>query len=176
VVLVQTVMTYWYLGVREVIADVRSMQPHARIILGGVYATLCPRHAAGLGADQVLEGLNLDALGLPLSRGLPFWEGADPHVGVVKITEGCPFRCTYCSVPALYPGFRGRPVDDCVEEVRFLTRLGARHIAFYDDALLFKPDKILHPFLEAVLKLGIQVSFHTPNATPSATGVAEVRS
>src|SRR5215471_18649919 len=42
VVLVQTVMTYWYLGVREVIEAVRESQPHARIILGGVYATLCP--------------------------------------------------------------------------------------------------------------------------------------
>ncbi|PYS27640.1 MAG: radical SAM protein, partial [Acidobacteria bacterium] len=43
-VLVQTVMTYWYLGVREVIEDVRKLQPHAKIILGGVYATLCPGH------------------------------------------------------------------------------------------------------------------------------------
>src|SRR2546425_96384 len=42
VVLVQTVMTYWYLGVREVIEDVRDLQPHARVILGGVYTTLCP--------------------------------------------------------------------------------------------------------------------------------------
>jgi hypothetical protein len=53
-VLVQTVMTYWYLGVREVIEDVRKLQPHAKIILGGVYATLCPKHAKSLGADQVL--------------------------------------------------------------------------------------------------------------------------
>src|SRR5690348_16597273 len=49
-VLVQTVMTYWYLGVREVINAVRELQPHAKIILGGVYATLCPAHAASLGA------------------------------------------------------------------------------------------------------------------------------
>src|SRR5689334_24450517 len=41
-VLVQTVMTYWYVGVQEVIETVRKFQPHAKIILGGVYATLCP--------------------------------------------------------------------------------------------------------------------------------------
>src|SRR5262245_15745750 len=85
VVLVQTVMTYWYLGVAEVIRDVRDLQPHAEIVLGGVYATLCPDHARSLGADFVIEGLDLKPLGLPLSDGLPFWEGVDTTVGVVKI-------------------------------------------------------------------------------------------
>src|SRR5215467_13829161 len=94
IVLVQTVMTYWYLGVREVIEDIRKMQPHAKIILGGVYATLCLGHAASLGADQVITGTNVAAIGLPLSEGLPRWDSVDSHVGVLKITEGCPFRCT----------------------------------------------------------------------------------
>lgn len=164
VVLVQTVMTYWYLGVREVIEDIRRLQPHAKIILGGVYSTLCPGHAESLGADQVVAGLDLRAIGLPLSDGVPFWEGVDADVGVLKITEGCPFRCTYCSVPVVYPNFSGRPLDSCMEELRHLVRLGARHVAFYDDALLFKPDRILLPFLEEVLREDLRVAFHTPNA------------
>ena len=163
-VLVQTVMTYWYLGVREVIDDVRRLQPQAKIILGGVYASLCPTHAGSLGADQVLEGGDLKSLGLPLSDGLPLWESVDAQVGVLKITEGCPFRCTYCSVPVVYPNFVARPLEACVDEVRHLIRLGARHIAFYDDALLFKADRILLPFLEAVLRQDLHVLFHTPNA------------
>src|SRR5262249_39081216 len=144
--------------------DVRRLQPQAKIILGGVYATLCPAHAATLGADQVIEGSNLKPLRLPLSDGLPFWEGVDSQVGVLKITEGCPFRCTYCSVPVVYPKFEGRPLDACLEEVRHLARLGTRNVAFYDDALLFKPDRILLPFLDAVLSSDLHFSFHTPNA------------
>jgi radical SAM superfamily enzyme YgiQ (UPF0313 family) len=163
-VLVQTVMTYWYPGVSEVIADVRELQPHATIILGGVYATLCPDHARSLGADRIVQGLDVNGLDLPLSDGLPFWESGDTHVGVLKITEGCPFRCTYCSVPVVYPKFRARSLDACVEELRHLVRLGARHIAFYDDALLFNAERILLPFLEAILKENLRVSFHTPNA------------
>ena len=31
-VLVQTVMTYWYPGVKEVIEDIRRLQPQARIV------------------------------------------------------------------------------------------------------------------------------------------------
>src|SRR5437016_7354482 len=82
VVLVQTVMTYWYPGVREVIEAVRELQPHAKIVLGGVYATLCTSHAASLGADQVIAGLDLKPLGLPLSDSLPFWEGVEREVGI----------------------------------------------------------------------------------------------
>jgi radical SAM superfamily enzyme YgiQ (UPF0313 family) len=111
-----------------------------------------------------VAGLDLKSLGLPLYDGLPFWEGVDSDVGVLKITEGCPFRCTYCSVPLVYPSFTGRPIDTCIEELRYLIRLGARHVAFYDDALLFKPDRILLPFLDAVLRQQFEVSFHTPNA------------
>jgi radical SAM superfamily enzyme YgiQ (UPF0313 family) len=108
--------------------------------------------------------LDLSPLDLPLSDGLPFWEGVDSAVGVLKITDGCPFRCTYCSVPLVYPSFEGRPLDLCIEELRYLTRMGARDAAFYDDALLFQPDRILLPFLDAVLRQGLHVSFHTPNA------------
>jgi len=163
-VLIQTVMTYWYLGVREVIQDIRSLQPHARIILGGVYSTLCPDHARSLGADQVLQGRELGTLGLPLSEGLPLWDHVDATTAAMKITDGCPFRCTYCSVPVVYPTFSSRPLELCVEEVAQLARLGAQHIAFYDDALLFRPEHILLPFLEEVMRRGIRVSFHTPNA------------
>src|SRR5262249_47477733 len=88
----------------------------------------------------------------------------DAAVGVVKITEGCPFRCTYCSVPVVYPTFTARPLDDCMEEVRHLVRLGARNVAFYDDALLFKPDCIILPFLDAVVREDLDLCFHTPNA------------
>ncbi len=43
-------MTYWYLGVKEVI-DVVKKYSKAKIILGGVYATLLSEHAYSLGAD-----------------------------------------------------------------------------------------------------------------------------
>ena len=163
-VLVQTVMTYWYLGVREVIEAVRELQPHAKIILGGVYATLCSNHAESLGADQVIRGGDLKQLDLPLSDGPPFWEGLESTVGILKITDGCPFRCTYCSVPVVTPNFVARPLAACMEELRHLARLGVRHVAYYDDALLFNAERILFPFLERVLAEDFNLSFHTPNA------------
>ena len=61
-VLIQTMMTYWYPGVQEVIEDVRDTWPDAKIILGGNYVTLCTKHAQGLGADLLVQGTNLGPL------------------------------------------------------------------------------------------------------------------
>ena len=187
-VLIQSVMTYWYPGVAEVIEDVRRLCPGAKIVLGGVYATLCPDHARSLGADLVIEGSNLAALadlleieGLtePVSlleaegrrgqpsvgaRRGPYWEGYERlDVGVMKLTSGCPFACSYCSVPQTEPGFSTKPLDDCIADLHVLCDRGAANIAFYDDALLHEPERLLEPFLGHVIDSGISVNFHTPN-------------
>jgi len=168
-VLIQTSMTYWYQGVREAVEDVRELQPSARVVLGGIYATLCPIHAQSLGADLVVHGDDLMPLWQLLSvepvTGVPYWPMDDGSgVGILKISEGCPFHCTYCAAPLLWPGFRGRPTDECLSELRNLIAAGSRNVAFYDDALLFQSEQVLVPFLEAVLRAKMQLSFHTPNA------------
>lgn len=167
--LIQTGMTYWYMGVREVIQDIQTFSPQTKIVLGGIYATLCPHHACELGADLVIQGSDTgalwDLLGISPCRGLPFWEGyKDLKFGVLKLTDGCPFRCNYCSAPLMYPGFMPRPLDRSLAELFFLYELGVKNVAFYDDALLFQSQKILIPFLQEVLKQRIEVNFHTPNA------------
>ena len=167
-VLIQTYMTYWYLGIREVIEDVRRFQPSARIVLGGVYPTLCPSHAQSLGADLAIEGADLEPLWQLLSiepdTAMPYWPPGYSDVGIIKITEGCPFQCTYCAAPLMWTGFTERSTTDCLKELENLVQMGARNIAFYDDALLFHADKALVPFLKEVIRSDTQASFHTPNA------------
>ena len=170
VVLAQTVMTYWYLGVREVIEDIRARSPRTKIVLGGVYATLCPEHAASLGADYVIEGVALEPLWrllrvTPQEGQIPLWEAYDTlRVGCLKLADGCPFRCTYCSVPQVYPPFASRPLERSLAELAWLCERGVENVAFYDDALLFKPQELLLPFLREVMKRQLRVNFHTPNA------------
>ena len=156
-VLIQTMMTYWYQGVREVIEDIRTTFPKAKIILGGNYVTLCPAHARTLGADLCIQGTNLaplwDYLALEPDLAQPaLWEAYDKlNVGILRLTDGCPFKCTYCSVPKVYGDFTPRPIDRCLAELQLLIKLGAKDIAFYDDALLFKPEKALTPFLTRII-------------------------
>ena len=168
--LIQTGMTYWYLGLKEVIADLRARSPKTKIAVGGVYATICARHARGLGADFVLEGTDPGPLWPfldlePNSDGMPLWDlYPELHTGVLKLADGCPFRCTYCSVPQVYPKFHPRPLDRSIAELEFLIRCGVKNVAFYDDALLYRPGEILKPFLQEALRRDARVNFHTPNA------------
>lgn len=167
-VLVQTMMTYWYPGVREVIEDIRALQPSAKIVLGGVYASLCPAHALSLGPDLVVEGANLEPLWKLLSvepaAGGLYWPAAYSEVGILKLSDGCPFRCTYCAAPLLRRGYSRIPLAECLDALRLYVGMGAGNVAFYDDALLFRADEVLRPFLDAVIALGSPVRLHTPNA------------
>jgi hypothetical protein len=169
-VFIQTTMTYWYQGIREVIEDIRKARPQAKIILGGNYVTISRKHAEKLNADFLVHGANLG----------PLWEylriNPDPdqpalwdayeklNVGVLKLTEGCPFECTYCSVPKVYGKFKTRPLKNSLAELELLCSLGVDNIAFYDDALLFDAGKVLIPFLNDVINCGRKVNFHSPNA------------
>lgn len=38
---------------------------------------------------------------------------------VLQATRGCPFSCSFCTVPSLNPGFRLRPVEDVVRDAAY---------------------------------------------------------
>ncbi len=178
--LIQTVMTYWYPGVGEVIEDIRDACPAVRIVLGGNYATLCTSHARRLKADLVVVGAELRPLWEllqmkpdPMQPAL--WEAYDRlQVGAIKLSDGCPFHCSYCSVPQVYAGFRARPQERSLAELELMVARGARDIAFYDDALLFDAERVLAPFLEEVVHRGVPVNLHTPNALNARFITAEL--
>ncbi len=169
-VMIQTMMTYWYPGIKEVIEDIREYFPDAGIIAGGNYATLCPEHAGLLGIDLIVKGTSLDPLwsylGVEPDLNQPaLWESYDHlKTGAIKLSDGCPFNCTYCSVPEVYGKFKKRPLNRCLEELKRLEKSGVSNLAFYDDALLFDAEKILVPFLKEKIKLNINVNLHSPNA------------
>jgi hypothetical protein len=178
--LVQTAMTYWYPGAAEVIEDIRQIQPQTKIILGGNYATICPEHAETLGADLIIRGAEVqplwDYIGIEPDNSQPaMWEAYGKlKNGALKLSDGCPFNCTYCSVPKVYGGFAARPMEKALTELELMVNLSAENIAFYDDALLYKSDEVLMSFLEGVIKRGINVNFHTPNALNARFLTAEL--
>ncbi len=169
-VMIQTTMTYWYSAVREVIGDIRKYQQQAKIILGGNYVTVCYEHAKTLGVDFLAAGNNLKPLWEyidiePDSRQPALWEVYPKlKTGVLKLTQGCPFKCSYCSVPKVYGKFKTRPLARSLAELELLCSLGIENIAFYDDALLFNTSLVFEPFLNEVIKRGIKINFHSPNA------------
>ncbi len=168
--LIQTVMTYWYLGVREVIEDIRKAYPKIKIILGGNYVTLCRNHATKMEADFLVSDPDLEPLWeylqvTPDMNQPALWEAYDKlNVGILKLSDGCPFNCTYCSVPKVYGGFKARLLERSFAELELLAEHSVKNIAFYDDALVFKAEKVLMPFLHQVIKRKMDINFHCPNA------------
>jgi radical SAM superfamily enzyme YgiQ (UPF0313 family) len=60
---------------------------------------------------------------------------------VLQATRGCPFSCSFCTVPDLNPGFRVRPIDDVVHDIantHFPLYWQDKVVWFWDDNLLVK--------------------------------------
>lgn len=184
VVLVTSLMTYWYPGVLEAIRVVRDVYPKTPVLLGGIYATLCDKHAkAYSGADFVIRGQGenrvLDLVGEltgSVVRCYPDAENLDSYpypafdlLGGLKYvciltSRGCPFACSYCASRILYPAFRQRSPLRVVDEIEYwVERFGVGDFAFYDDALLINAKSHIIPLLTEVIARGIEVNFHTPN-------------
>lgn len=193
-ILVTSLMTYWYPGIAAAVRVAREYFPATPVILGGIYATLCPEHArrksgadlvvTGPGESQVLDllaeltGFQADGDNEPRFASLP-WPSLHllPHLSFIPLltTRGCPFRCDYCASCLLYPGFERRPPQEVVEELCYWQdRLGLVEVAFYDDALLLEAEKHLLVILEELTRRGRRFRFHTPNAVHARFVTLEV--
>jgi hypothetical protein len=183
-VLVTSMMTYWYPGVFDAIRIIRETLPGIPIVLGGKYATLCYDHAVdhsgadyvihGRGEKQVLQYLrnlfdeeavfepdedDLDALPYPA---FDLLSKIDQVPIVTSI--GCPYRCSYCSSHILQKKFIRREPIRVVDEIEHWQKnFGVTDFSFYDDALLVDSDNMIIPLLDEVKKRQLSCRFHCPN-------------
>jgi radical SAM superfamily enzyme YgiQ (UPF0313 family) len=183
-ILVTSMMTYWYPGVHEAIRIIKEELPGIPIVLGGNYVTLCPDHALKAGADFTISGsigekrmpsLIKKILGDDLSL-MPDFDNLDsypypafdllPYNDQIPLltSRGCPFRCTYCASHILHDRFIRRDPIKVVDEITFWhENLGIRHFSFYDDALLINPDDMAIPMMKEIIRRKISCQFHCPN-------------
>lgn len=189
IILVTSIMTYWYVGAMEVVDLARRVHPRSKIVVGGIYPTLC-REQASLrfaAADLVVSSGelgdfygyveaatgrrpgftphmdNLDILPYPahdLCRDIPF---------VPLLTSlGCAFRCTYCATSYMYPAMARRGVDSVVDEILHWHDRGVRRFVVYDDSFLFDSSRHAKPLLERIAGLPFPVDIYNPNALNAA--------
>lgn len=74
----------------------------------------------------------------------------------VFFSRGCPHPCEYCAVQTYYNrSYRTRPVDDVIDDVRQLGRLGARRLLLLDDNPVARPDEAKE-FFRRLIPLNVQ--------------------
>jgi len=185
IIMITTIMTYWYPGVQETIHCIRSVFKDIPIVLGGIYVRLCFTHAKkNMDADifvsnhgeisifEIISQLtgfqptltfNMDQLD---TFPYPAWD-LQPVIPFIPLltTRGCPFRCEYCASGYLETKIRRRSIEHVYDEIEYwYQKMGVRDFVFYDDAFLFQPDRFALPLLEKIVRKKYPIRFHTPNA------------
>ena len=176
-VLITSIMGYWYPGVQKAVELVRNELGTVPVILGGIYATIYHEHASRYsGADFIFRGpLNngllfaMSTFGFKIKRKrgpVPYYRlGFYDHIAYAPLltSTGCPFRCDYCASSLLASRYERCQHDEIIKNIVELSEMDVHDFAFYDDALLEYPEEHIKPLLRNVLSLGLQVRFHTPN-------------
>ena len=158
-ILLTSAMTYWYPGVSWAIGVLKEIFPQSPVVLGGIYAGLCPEHAAGLGADYIIGDRCEPEAPYPA---MDLY--GRPSYGVVMTSFGCPFSCRYCASNVLWPRYHRRGLEEVLREIGFQAALGAKDFAFYDDALLLDKEKFFYPLCREIMaRWGGGLRLHTPN-------------
>lgn len=184
-VLVTSIMTYWYPGVYETINIIKQAFPRVPVVLGGLYPLLCREHAeANSPADGIAPRVSVPGIldlvaeytGVVLSlrfsaddpddRPFPAFE-LQHRIRYVPLltTTGCPFRCPYCASSFIHPVMNRRSPAAVVREIEYWHQsFGINDFIFYDDALLVNAEAHAVPMLETLISKKMPLRFHTPNA------------
>jgi p-methyltransferase len=63
-------------------------------------------------------------------------------IAFIRASQGCPFKCKFCTYARASPKFRQRSVESIRDELREIRSVGIRNIAFTDDHFATNPKRI----------------------------------
>lgn len=162
---VSSVMSYWWESTRDLIARLRQLMGNKpKIIIGGIYPSIAPEHAARYtGADVVVAGEVCEANDL--------WTDLSvyrkrPSYAIITPSRGCPYNCHYCAAKVINGGIRQvrfRPVDDIFAEMTHkYEQYGICDFAFYADFLLLRYQENLIPLLKKIVNAKVPWRLYAP--------------
>lgn len=125
---ITSLFTYAWEPVHEVIRYYTDRYKKAEVIVGGIYATLCPEHLRDTFKNriQIHKGLfkKIDGV-LPDYSLVPEWDAS-----IVFSSRGCIRKCSFCSVHKLEPTFQER------KSIKGLIYPRHNKVIFWDNNIL----------------------------------------
>ena len=154
-------MTYYWEGVHKVVKICKEIYPNTKVVLGGIYATLCSEHAKKSGADEIFQGELIQANDCSTAIDLL---PKTPNYAVVKSTRGCPNNCSYCAVHKLEGRImQFRSPEDVVAEIEEkIENYGIKSFIFWESNLLVNGKNHFEKMLDLIIEKKLNISLRAP--------------
>ena len=55
------------------------------------------------------------------------------NIAFIRSSQGCPYKCKFCTFPKASPKFKERSIESIREELKEISSIGIRNVAFTDD-------------------------------------------
>jgi hypothetical protein len=111
----------------------KETYPRAKVIVGGIYASLMPEHCKKSGCDKVFKGVDKR-----VEEYRPAYDLVDVDYQIIHTSRGCVRRCKFCGTWKIEPKFTyKRSIKD---------EICSNRIVFYDNNLL------ANPYIKDILK------------------------
>lgn len=130
---ITSLFTYWSRYVKDAVRYYKDLFPNAKIVVGGIYASLMPDHCKKYtGCDEVYKGTMEDA-----ERCKPAYElieNSNPvpiDYQIIHTSRGCKRKCKFCGTWKIEPRF--------VPKKTIKDELDYEKIVFYDNNFLENP-------------------------------------
>lgn len=128
---ITSLFTYAYQPVHDCISYYTQQYPKAQVVVGGIYATLCPDHI------RETFGENIDIYNgifneveeyLPDYSLIPLLD-----TSIIFSSRGCIRKCPFCSVPQIEPKFQAK------KSIKHLIYPGHKKVILWDNNVLASP-------------------------------------
>lgn len=146
---VTSLFTWSWRPVHRTVKYYKRKYPRVKIILGGIYVSLLPKHAKKSGANKIHVGLFKTAENLmPDYSLIPEWKKS-----IIFSSRGCIRRCPFCAVPKL----EGKP-HNLLYEIKHLIYPGHKEVVFWDNNILACDN--WRSIFDELIKLKIKTDFN----------------
>jgi len=123
---ITSLFTYWADFVWESVKFYKENYPKAKVVVGGIYASLMSEHCKKSGCDNVFVGVHKEA-----EKCDPAYDLVDVDYQIIHTSRGCTRKCKFCGTWKIEPEFKYK------KSIKMKIR--SNRIIFYDNNLLANP-------------------------------------
>jgi len=145
-IMITSLFTYWAKYVKESVEHYKRLFPKAKVMVGGIYASLMPMHCKKYtGCDEVYIGLHKEAEEYASKNHLSYKKLDNPQpidYQIIHASRGCIRKCHFCGTWKIEPRVTYKKI--------IKGEICSKKLIFYDNNLLANPyiENILNEIIE----------------------------